>query len=210
MVNVARLTVLIAGTEYTDIKSYTIDSNILTLMDAFEIQLANADGVHSGAIEIGDPVAVFIPPVCFEAGQQIGETMILYGQRAHQLVNVSSDGYLQIFTPRYDTPAAFTLHYHKASESARRLNKVKPPIHFGTKIDGVYTHVTCVGTVAVPSVMPSRDNPHAGTFRGEYTDETALPFNLKRLLTLTDGDTLTKARADNRAKWKANRIWVHE
>jgi hypothetical protein len=63
--------------------------------------------------------------------------------------------------------------------------------------------VTCVGTVAVPSLMPSRDNPHAGTFRGELSDETALPF--KRLLTFADGDALTKARAEDRAKWKANR-----
>lgn len=314
----AQITVLIAGTEYTDIKSYTLDSNILTLVDTFEVQLANPDGVHSGAIQEGDPVAVyladptvnggtrnllllglvtavdqvsdisggtnitvsgadlgwhlvnncgplfkslmgltfqkfldavidsswgfqlpsrtdndtnrrlnqgraaiaparsavdvFIPPVCFEAGQQIGDTLILYAQRAHQLVNVSSDGYLQIFTPRYDTPAAFTLHYHKASEPERRLNNVKPPIHVGSKIDGLYTHVTCVGTVAVPSVMPSRDNPHAGTFRGEWSDETALPF--ARLLTFTDGDALTQARAANRAQWKANRgkfdSWIAE
>ena len=56
----AQVTVLIAGTEYTDIKSYTLDSNILTLVDTFEVQLANPDGVHAGAIEIGDPVAVYL------------------------------------------------------------------------------------------------------------------------------------------------------
>jgi prophage tail gpP-like protein len=307
--NDSRVTVLVAGTEYSDIKSYTIDSNVLTLADTFEFQLANLDGAHSGDINEGDPVAVyiedpavnsgsrnlilmglvtgidlvsdtsggttmtiqgadlgwhlvnncgplfktlmgltfqkfldavidstwgfrlpsrtdndtnrrlnqgraaiasarsavdvFIPPVCFEAGQQIGDTLIQYAQRAHQLANVSSDGYLQIWTPRYDTPAAFTLHYHKSTEPERRLNNVKAPIRISRNIDGLYTKVICVGTVAVPSVMPSPDNPHAGTFRGEWSDETALPFN--RLFTFSDGDALTPERAANRAKWKANR-----
>jgi prophage tail gpP-like protein len=304
-----KVTVLIAGTEFTDIKSYTIDSNVLTLADTFEFQLANLDGAHSGDINEGDPVAVyiedpavnsgarililmglvtgielvsdtsggttmtvsgadlgwhlvnncgplfkslmgltfqkfldaildsswgfqlpsrtandinrrlnqgragiapgrsavdtFIPPVCFEAGEMIADKLILYAQRVHQLVNVSSDGHLQIWTPRYDTPAAFTLHYHKSTEPERRLNNVKAPIRISRNINGLYTKVICVGTVAVPSVMPSPDNPHAGTFRGEWNDETALPFN--RLLTFSDGDALTPERAVNRAKWKANR-----
>jgi prophage tail gpP-like protein len=64
----------------------------------------------------------------------------------------------------------------------------------------------------VPSVLPSKDNPHAGTFRGEWSDDTALPF--KRLLTFSDGDALTQARAANRAEWKAKRgkfdSWVGE
>jgi prophage tail gpP-like protein len=41
------VTVLIAGTEYTDIKSDAIDSNVLTLADAFQIELASADGARS-------------------------------------------------------------------------------------------------------------------------------------------------------------------
>jgi prophage tail gpP-like protein len=318
MVNDAKVTVLIAGAEYTDIKSYALDSSVLTLVDTFELQLGSADGGHSGDINEGDPVAIylsdpavnggartlillglvtsidevsdiqggttisvggadlgwhlvnncgplfkslmgltfqqfldaildpswgfnlpsrtdndtnrrlsqgragiaaarapvdtFIPPVCFEAGEAIADKLILYAQRAHQLANVSTDGYLQIWTPRYDTPAAFTLHYHEATEPERRLNNVKVPIRISRKIDGLYTHVTCVGTVAVPSVMPSRDNPHAGTFRGEWSDDTALPF--KRLLTFSDGDALTKERAANRARWKAMRgkfdSWVAE
>jgi prophage tail gpP-like protein len=157
-------------------------------------------------------VDVFIPPVCFEAGEMLADKLITYARRAKQLVNVSSDGYLQIFQPRYDTPIVGTLHYHRPTESTRRLNNVKGPVRTHESIDGIYTDVTCVGSVAVPSVLPSRFNPHAGTFQAKYSDPTQLPF--RRLLTFQDSDSMTQAFANDRVKQRFQRgqfdSWVSE
>jgi prophage tail gpP-like protein len=144
-------------------------------------------------------VDVFIPPVCFEAGEMIADKLITYARRAKQLVNVSADGYLQFFRPRNDTPVVGTLHYHKPSEVTRKLNNVKSPVRIHESIEGVYTDVICVGTVAVPSVMPDRFNPHAGTFQGRYQDTTQLPF--RRYRTLSDSDAMVQSFANDRARW---------
>lgn len=149
------------------------------------------------------PVDVFIPPVCFEAGEYIADKLITYARRAKYLVNVSGDGYLQIFQPDYTTPIGFTLHYHKPSEVDRKRNNLKEPIEYIESIDGLYTDTICVGTVPVPSVLPDRFNPHRGTFQGKHIDASVLPY--KRLLTFSEGDALTQQMADDRALWKFQR-----
>jgi hypothetical protein len=60
MTSDAKVTVLIAGTEFTDIKSYAIDSDALTLCDTFSLELASPDGAHSDDINGGDPVAIYL------------------------------------------------------------------------------------------------------------------------------------------------------
>lgn len=152
------------------------------------------------------PVNTFIPPVCFEAGDAIADKLILYAKRAKRLVNVSADGYLQFFQPRYDTAADFALHYHKPDEDARKLQNCKSA-RVRESIDGIYTDIRCVGTVPVASVLPDRFNPHAGMFKGQFRDDSLLPFY--RLLTFSDSDALSNnaknPMANDRALWKAQR-----
>lgn len=152
------------------------------------------------------PVGTFIPPICFESGDMIADKLITYARRAKRLVNVTVDGYLQIFEPNYVTPADGVLHYHKTTESSRKLNNVKSA-RIRRSIEGVYTDVTCVGTVVVPSVLPNKYNPHAGTFKGFYQNASALPF--KRLLTFSDGDVGVDGpnlpQATARAQWRGKR-----
>jgi hypothetical protein len=50
---------------------------ILTLVDTFELQLANADGEHSVAIEIGDPIAIYIADPTVNGGTR---NLILMGR----------------------------------------------------------------------------------------------------------------------------------
>lgn len=158
---------------------------------------------RAGIAPARSAVDVFIPPVCFEAGEMIADKLVTYARRAKQLVNVSSDGYLQIFQPRYDTPIVGTLHFHKPTETTRDLNNVKGPVRIRQSIDGVYTDVSCVGSVAIPSVLPDRFNPHAGTFQAKISDPSQLPF--RRSLTFSDSDAMTQQFADDRVKWKFNR-----
>jgi prophage tail gpP-like protein len=49
---------------------------------------------RAGIAPARSAVDVFIPPVCFEAGEVIADKLIRYAQLAKQLVNVSADGYL--------------------------------------------------------------------------------------------------------------------
>lgn len=154
------------------------------------------------------PVDTFIPPICFEAGDMIADKLVTYARRAKHLVGVSVDGFLQIYQPDYSTESVGTLHYHKPSESTRKLNNVKRG-RIRKNIDGLYTDVVCVGTVVLPEALPDRFNPHAGNFRGKYSDQTILPF--RRFLSFSDGDVGVNGpgsdlqQATARAAWKAKR-----
>jgi hypothetical protein len=180
---------------------FSIDS----LDDAFEsLLLGNAPGWSSSEIVYVEDEVSFAGP----DGRRIGPIPLIVPRRLetihpkHFTFDLRTDEpYLWLGGDRQSLPsAALRRRCSRRSQRARSQWTARSP---GQALDGIYTHLTCVGTVAVPSVMPSRDNPHAGTFRGQFSDETALPF--KRLLTFTDGDALTKARADDRARWKANR-----
>lgn len=161
---------------------------------------------RQGILNARAPVDTFIPPICFESGDMIADKLITYARRAKHLVGVTVDGYLSIYRPDYTTESVGTLHYHKPSESTRALNNVKRA-RIRKSIEGLYTDVVCVGSVVVESVLPDRYNPHAGNFRGYFSDPSVLPF--KRLLTFSDSDVGVDGpnipQATARAEWKAKR-----
>lgn len=161
---------------------------------------------RAGVLAGRAPVDTFIPPICFEAGDMIADKLITYARRARHLIGVTVDGYFTIYQPDYTTESVGTLHYHKPSESTRKLNNVKKA-RVRKSIEGLYTDVTCVGTVVVPSVLPDRYNPHAGNFKGIYQNTKVLPF--RRFLSFSDGDVGVDGpglkQATARAEWKAKR-----
>jgi hypothetical protein len=306
--------------EYPDLQTYSLDSNVLTLVDCCSFQIIDPEGVRSNEIVLGDPVTVFmsdprvaggrdaqilkglviaitqestdrggtiwnievadlgwhlvnncgplfksvmyitfqklldlsldpswgfrmpsrtdnntnrrlmqgkaliaapqtavnvpIPPICFEAGETIADKLILYAKRAKQLVNVSSDGYLQIFSPNYGsvgvsaTPGGsagidFTLHYHPPGDPARKSNNVKRAT-VRQAIDGIYTESVCVGTIGnTTAVAFAKGDQHPGTFKGRFSNPNALPF--RRTLTFSDGDALTNSKKNPMATDHATR-----
>jgi prophage tail gpP-like protein len=160
------------------------------------------------AQEIAPAVKAFIPPVQTEVGEKIADLLIEYARREHKLVNVSSDGYLQIWSPNYDQKPLYRLEYHRLDEPGYRRNNVEHA-RLSESIDGVYTNVACVGTVVRPPVTANAQNPNEGKFRGTYalnfatTPPAPLPFT--RRVTFSDGDQLTKQQANARAKWRWQR-----
>lgn len=158
------------------------------------------------------PEDVFIPPVCFESGDVIADKLVTYARRVKRLVNVSADGWLQIFAPDYTQPVRFILEYHAAGDARRRRNNVKEPVRIRESIDGIYTDVVCTWQVTVPSVMPDRFNPHAGTSKSTYSDSSQLPF--KRLLTFQESDALSQQMGNDRVQQKFDRglfdSWIGE
>jgi len=143
-----------------------------------------------------------IPPIQIEVGEMIADVLILYAKRERKLVNVSADGYLQIWAPAKNAAPLYTFHHHRMDEASRSENNVTKA-SLSESIDGLFTDVICVGTVLIPPEMVDATNPNEGHFRGTYRDASQLPF--VRRYTFSDGDQLTKQQADARARWKAER-----
>ncbi len=147
----------------------------------------------------------FIPPIQIEPGEMIADVLILYAKRERRLVNVSADGYLQIWAPAKNQTALYTFHYHRSDEASRTKNNVLRAT-LSDAIDGLYTDVICVGTVLRPPDQGNANDPNEGQFRGTYTARgPSGPLPFVRRLTFSDGEQLTKKLAADRARWKAER-----
>jgi prophage tail gpP-like protein len=159
---------------------------------------------RAGAVQaLSGSISALIPPIQVEPGEMIADLLILYARRARQLVNVSSDGYLQIWTPQANPEALYTFQFH--ADSQRSLNNIEH-VSIDETIDSLYTDVVCVGTVVQPPNMANQTNPNEGRFRGTYkAPANARPLPFLRRFTFSDGDQLTKQQANDRARWRAER-----
>src|SRR6185312_7059982 len=157
---------------------------------------------RAGAVQaLSGSISALIPPIQVEPGQMIADLLIYYARLTRQLVNVSSDGYLQIWSPQANPESLYALHLHVGDD--RSLNNVER-VTLSENIDSLYTEVVCVGTVVLPPNFASATNPNEGRFRGTYrSDPAPLPF--LRRFTFSDGDQLTQQQASDRARWKAER-----
>lgn len=159
---------------------------------------------RAGAVQaLSGSISALIPPIQVEPGQMIADLLIYYARLARQLVNVSSDGYLQIWSPQPQPEPLYVFHLHAGPQ--RSVNNIERATLSET-IDSLYTDVICVGTVVLPPNMADVKDPNAGRFRGTYrapADGTPLPF--LRRFTFSDGDRLTKQQAEDRARWRAER-----
>lgn len=159
---------------------------------------------RAGAVQaLSGSISAIIPPIQVEPGEMIADLLILYARRARQLVNVSSDGYLQVWSPKLSPEPLYSFHLHAGVE--RPVNNIERATLAET-IDSLYTDVICVGAVVLPPNMPDARNPNEGRFRGTYrAPANARPLDFTRRFTFSDGDQLTKAQASDRARWKAER-----
>lgn len=169
------------------------------------------------------------PPIIqIEPGDKPADYFIQYAKLANKLVNVSFDGKLQLFKPRYDTPVAYTF-YHYRDGRAKGKNNVKRA-KLTESLATRYNKAICVGTRLIPLVVGQDPNdPNANSFRGTFSRAQALiagaagpapdpnqlaPLPFSRLVAFADPDRLNKTQATARAQWMINRgdfdSWQYE
>lgn len=152
------------------------------------------------------------PIVQIEPGDKAADMFIQYAKLANRLVNVSSDGYLQLYKPRYDTPTVYTFNNGRKDSKDADNNVQRATLT--RSIDSIWSKAICVGSRYIPLVEGVDPNdPNANSFRGTATaSPNPLPFN--RLVAFGDPDRLNRAQATARAQWKLQRgkfdAWVYE
>jgi len=159
-------------------------------------------GRAGAKIQLAPHVTIPLQRIQIEPGESIADVLILYAKRLGLLVNVSADGYLQVFTPNYSQPSRYVLNYHDVAEPESVKNNVERA-RLSETCESIYTEVTCVGEVVALPVGQAGDNPNVGKFRGRFENTSALPF-LHRLV-FADSEQLSKTLADFRATWRYQR-----
>jgi prophage tail gpP-like protein len=159
------------------------------------------------------------PIVQVEPGDKPADYFIQFAKLANKLVNVTADGKLCLFKPRYDTPVAYTFyHYRDLVKGKNNVQRATLTRSLATR----YTKAICVGTTLIPqSQGVDPNNPNTNNFRGQYVRpvgvlapsyQAGLPFT--RLVAFADPDRLSSAQASARAQWMVNRgdfdAWVYE
>jgi len=158
---------------------------------------------RAGAVQaLQGSIDQLIPPIQIEPGEMIADVLILFAKRERKLINVSSDGYLQIWSPARSPRPLYSFELHRGSLRGKRSNVLRASV--AENIDGVFTDVTCVGQVVQPPSLADATNPNEGSFRGRFRPEPA-PLPFLRRFTFSDGEQLTKNQADTRARWRAER-----
>ena len=147
--------------------------------------------------------------IVVEPGEMVADLIMRYARRFRLLVNVSQDGYLQVWSPDYSQAPSYAFHHHALTDSDRRLNNVKKA-KLIESIDGVFTDLTCVGTKVIPDQADNAGKggpagpvgPSFGHFRGDFHAE-ALPFVRRNIF--TDSEPFGSDGALQRARWRYER-----
>lgn len=148
------------------------------------------------------PIAV----IQAEPGEKIADLLIAHARRLGWLINVSFDGWLQIFRPDYSQNPSYTIEYHAPEDVESVRNNVQNAT-MTENLDSIYTEVFCVGEVVwkdVTLAAASANDPNAGKFKGRWhPSPSPLPFAHR--VSFTDGERTTRAQATQRAKWRYER-----
>lgn len=137
-----------------------------------------------------------------EPGETFHDIMKRYTTRENLLVNVSCDGYLQIWEPDYSRAPAYRFY-----RTARRSNVINATRH--DDITSRYTETTCVGEVVDLGLVANNPKDiNATKTRGTYSmskppRQPPVPFTHR--LTFGDGEMFTDGMAAKMAEWKEKR-----
>lgn len=153
--------------------------------------------------ELTPNLLTVMPRIQVEPGEQISETLIRYAKRLPALLNVSGDGWFQIFQPNYTQAASYQIQLHEPTDPRSKTNNIKDA-HEVLTIEPQFNDVVCVGTQVYPPVIQDHAvlNPNQLQFVGREK-RTIYPF--RRYMTFSDPEPLTTAQARTRARWRANR-----
>lgn len=145
-----------------------------------------------------------------EAGDKVFDILSEYARRFNLLVNVSSDGYVQVWNPDYTRKPLYRIEYH---DDARRDRNNVENVRLIDNITGNYTEVTCVGEiVGLEFAQLDPNDPNAGRVYGTFSRPGNLPFTYRN--TFCEGELWTSELAAKLAEWRYKRelfdSWTYE
>ena len=147
--------------------------------------------------------ALIIYQAQVEPGQSLGALLIRYAQRFNRLVNVTPDGFIQVFEPNYAQTPLYRINLYREGSMGNSPNNVLRA-HVDRSLTTRYSRVTVVGQVVGYQVFdPWKYNP--GKFLGtaDATGDDALPF--VREFTRADGEVWDPKWAPDAAGWTLRR-----
>src|SRR5579871_476388 len=146
--------------------------------------------------------SLLVPRFQIEVGETIDQRMIQLAKIDHFLVNVSTDGFLQIFQPDYSQAPLYSFFRYPTTDTRRKQNNIIDP-SVEESGDSLYTRVQCWSSV-VDTTNKDPTNPNAGRYYGKFENTSTLPF--QRLYTFTDPEQMGQDRVTSRARWQWQRF----
>jgi hypothetical protein len=176
-------------------------------------------GRYAAVQDYGTKYQQFVPPVQIEPGETVYDTLSRYarltgyqGQTTGSLVNVSADGWVQIFNPddSANDPPLYSFVYDRPTEREPKNQRIKS----GRLIlDGeqLYSEYRVYGSIIVRPGDPNKLdnlNPNAGKFKAISSMPGYLGVN--RLSASNDGECYLQSQADARVEWRRRMALYNE
>ena len=162
-------------------------------------------GVNNGRAQAAiDAQAVLgtLTYIQVEPGDKVADHIAQYARRINRLVNVSCDGYLQVWAPDFTVQPKFRIDFHGFDEPGRTQNQVLD-CYIEEDISSIYTHVSCIGEMVGGDLTADPADQNASKRRGDFINAQALPFVHRS--NFADGDIFTESDAAAQALWRYNR-----
>lgn len=169
-------------------------------------------------IDIAKTYVTLMPPMQVEVGETVADLIGRYARLTGlttsqgSFVNVSSDGYVQIFNPDdyQNADPLYVLEDHLDERNVRIKRS-------SLVLDGedLYSEYDCYGSVIAPPVNFSIDkltNPNAGRFYGQSTQAIlgTADGRINRRLTFSDPEQYKERYAQVRAEWRKDQSLYKE
>lgn len=153
---------------------------------------------RAGTLAFANKVLTPVNVIQVEAGETFFDVVARYLQRFNLLLNVSCDGYLQVWNPDYSRPPAYQFY---KTEAKSNIIDAKVQDDASTR----YTEVTCVGEI-VNKFLSNPSDPNATKVRGYYRaakrdDGLPAPVPYRHRLTKSDGEMFNGTMAAKQAEW---------
>lgn len=158
-------------------------------------------GRAAAAIELQSVLGSFLH-IQVEPGDKIADHLATYARRANLLLNVSCDGYIQLWRPDYNRQPLFSIELHDLSDPARNKNNVLD-VTISDSIDEIYTEVNCVWEQLTPQLFANTADQNFAKDVGSFFNQYALPFY--RRFSWADGDIFENPDASKQALWRYNK-----
>lgn len=151
---------------------------------------------RAGALLALDAAKSLTHTIQVEGGESIFDIMVKAAQKKNLLVNVTCDGYVQIWDPDYERKADYKIDAKEGGTNIIEGELVED-------IASLWTHLDCVGEYIGILPQDTTFNQNAahrrGTFPTKGGSTGVLPFVHRR--TGADGEMYDDAMADKQAEW---------